>query len=132
MRDHHKRQRELLSEKHIKREEQEIKLRQDRLPKRLKGLWYRLTGKYRKICEQNRQELAACEIRDRDEKQALIVSQLTERQKLQEQIQNLKQAYEQDRLSIRQDIARYMEMSGSSDLSHSKERDHIYRQDIDR
>jgi hypothetical protein len=115
MRDHHKRQRQLLAEKHAKREEQEIKLRQDRLPKRLKGFWYRITGKYRKICKQNKQELTTCQIRDRDEKQALIVSQLTERRKLQEQIQNLKQVYEQDRLSIRQDIAKYMEMGGIDD-----------------
>lgn len=57
-----------------------------RLPKGIKALWFRMTGKYQKIREQIEREAKTCLSRERDEKQALIDMQLTQRQDLQDQV----------------------------------------------
>ncbi len=109
----HREERSTLRKKHETRWNQESIARSHRLPRGLKGIWFRLTGKYKKIREQNEREVERSEIRDRYEKQTLIDRQLQERQSLQEEIQTLQHQHTQEMLELKQDIAHYMEIGGT-------------------
>ena len=89
---------------------QESVHRSQRLPRGFKGNWFRITGKYNNIREQNERETEQCRIRDRDETQSLIERQLILRQKLQEQIKPVLSDYKQRVQDLRQEISTYMEM----------------------
>jgi hypothetical protein len=67
------------------RSDKETKDRASRLPKGLKALFFRLTGKYRAIKKRNEAEATQGKQRDRVEMQAVIDQQLHERRKLQEE-----------------------------------------------
>ncbi len=109
----HQNERSQLQQKHEKRWQQESLERSQRLPKGFKGIWFRITGRYSKIRERNERETETCRIRDRREMQSLIDQQLTHRQKLQQQIQPVLEDHKQSVQSLRQEIARYMEMGGT-------------------
>lgn len=66
-----------------KREAQENRERSERLRKGLRGIWDRLTGKYKKTKEQNEIEYAKCKKRDEEKMQNLICRQLKEQQQFQ-------------------------------------------------
>ena len=84
--ERHQVQRQSLKAKQQERWTQETNERADRLPRGLKGLWTRITGKYGKIRQQNECEAEAAKQRDRFEHQALIDRQLEDRRILQRQI----------------------------------------------
>ena len=73
----------------------------------MNGIWQRITGKYQKIKIQNETEVRNNEIRDTEEKQALIQLQLMEHQRLQEHILLVRDRYNQDMLELRKDIGHY-------------------------
>ncbi len=75
-------ERRMLSEKQAERRNEENRIRAARLPTGLKALWFRVTGKYREIAEQNVDEKFACDVRDKTERQRLIEQHLRERQRL--------------------------------------------------
>lgn len=109
----HQNERSQLQQKQEKRWQQESLDRSQRLPKGFKGIWFRITGKYNKIREQNEHETETCGIRDREEMQSLIEHQLSHRQNLQQQIQPIVEDHKQRVQDLRQEIARYMEMGGT-------------------
>ncbi len=117
----HRQERNTLRKKQEVRCHQESMIRSQLLPRGLKGIWYRLTGKHQKIREQNEREVERSEIRDRDEKQNLIEQQLSERQNLQEELQALQQHHNQEILELKQDIAHYMEKGGLTPSLEEKE-----------
>ncbi len=119
--DRHRQERNTLRDKQEMRWNQEAMIRSQHLPKGLKGIWYRFTGKYKTIREQNEREVERSEIRDKDEKQVLIDQQLSERQNLQEEFQTLQQHHSQEMQELKQDIAHYMEMGGTPLSSEGKE-----------
>jgi len=90
LRKHHHEHRVALKEKHDERWQKETIERSQRLPRGLKAIWHRITGKYQKIRRKNERETEKCRVRDRDEKQAFIDRQLKERQVLQKEIGNTK------------------------------------------
>jgi hypothetical protein len=100
LKTHHHNQRDTLKNNQEARWQQEEHQRIARLPKGLSGIWQRITGKYQKIKVQN-------EVRDSDEKHALINQQLMERQRLQERIILVRDRYNQDMLELRKDIGHY-------------------------
>ena len=110
MRDQHRHSRTKLD--HAQRNKHEIEEQQriNRLPKGLKSLLSRITGRYSKILKQNTRETEHCNKRDRNEKNDLITKQLQERQRLQEKIQTVRQEHNEVMLQMREDIARYVEM----------------------
>ena len=114
LKKHHQEKRKALKEKQEKRWQKETIERSKRLPRGLKGIWYRITGKYQKIRSQNELETKHCLRRDRDERQALIDRQLKERQNLQREIRDELQEHKLEILNLRQEIGRYMEMGGQS------------------
>jgi len=122
LKKHHQQHRMALKEKQEKRWEKETIERSRRLPKGLKGIWHRITGKYQKIRSQNESEMKQCQVRDREEKQVLINRQLKERQNLQGQIRHITQEHKLEISSLRQDISRYIEIGGRVSLEE-KSRD---------
>lgn len=108
----HRNERSRLQYKQEERWQAESITRAQRLPKGFKGIWFRITGRYNKIQEQNERETETCRLRDRDEKQSLIERQLAQRQKLQEEIRPVLADHKQKLQDLRQDIARYVEMGG--------------------
>jgi hypothetical protein len=114
LRKHHHGHRVALKEKQEERWQKETIERSKRLPKGLKGIWHRITGKYQKIRRKNERETEKCRVRDRDEKQALIDRQLKERQVLQKEIQVTRNDRKLEIQNLRQDIIRYIKMSDSS------------------
>ena len=102
-----------MQQKQDKRWQQESIDRSQKLPKGFKGIWFRITGKYSKVREQNERETETCRIRDRCEIQSLIDQQLNHRQKLQQQVQPVIDDHKQKVHDLRKEIARYIEMGGT-------------------
>ena len=94
-------QREQLQHKQEERWQKESIQRSQRLPKGIKGIWYRITGKHKAIRIQNEAETEQCRIRDRDEKQHLIERQLQERQTLQRQIKPVFQEHKESMMGLK-------------------------------
>ncbi|GJL61350.1 MAG: hypothetical protein NPIRA04_00040 [Nitrospirales bacterium] len=70
-----------------------------------------MTGKYQKIRALNEREVKSCHIRDRDEKQALIDRQLTERQNIQDQVRPIHRKHQKLIVQLKKDVAMYLAMS---------------------
>lgn len=71
----------------------ETKHRASKLPRGLKALWFRLTGKYDAIKMENERELADCERRDRDQWQAVVERHLNERRQLRRDLREERSAH---------------------------------------
>ena len=110
MRDQHTAEREKLEEEQKARWEHEEKLRIQRLPKGIKGLWHRITGQYKQVRAQNEQEVRQAKERDQAAKHKVITRHLKERQKLQKKLQKLRYERNEAMLSLRLDIVQYLEM----------------------
>ena len=75
-------ERKKLREMQVNRQIIENKARTAKLPTGLKALWFRVTGQYRKILEQNSIDKAQCDARDSTELQKEIEVQLNSRRVL--------------------------------------------------
>ena len=82
----HRAARSDLEHLHETRRLSEIKSRSGRLPIGLRAIWLRLSGGYKSLRHELERQASQCVARDRDEVQALIDSQLTERRALQQEI----------------------------------------------
>nr|WP_281720389.1 relaxase/mobilization nuclease domain-containing protein [Nitrosomonas nitrosa] len=130
MREQHRAERSRLQRKQEERWQEESIARSQRLPKGFKGIWFRITGKHKNVRQRNEQETERCAIRDRDERQELTQRQLVERRKLQEEIRPIVQERKLQLLSLKQDIARYMEL-GTEPPNPSREDTRQRRKDRD-
>lgn len=126
LRNHHHKQRQALKQSQSERWEKETLERSQRLPKGLKSVWYRLTGKYQKLKADNNSQVETCRKRDREEQHTLITRQLKERQKLQKHIEEFKESYKTQMLELRQDIAHYTEMGGKLPEQQTKDLRHAF------
>ncbi|MFT6658333.1 relaxase/mobilization nuclease domain-containing protein, partial [Maritalea sp.] len=82
----HRQKRNELEAQQEKRRVAETKQRTSQLPKGLKALWFRITGKYARIKTQIEKEARASETRTIAEIQSLIEKQLSERRLLQHKV----------------------------------------------
>ena len=110
MREQHRYARTKLENSQNKRQIQEERKRRERIPTWFKGMLARITGKHRRIHEENRQDTLKCQARDQKEKQELITKQLQERGRLQDKTQSVRQEHNETMLQMRKDIGKYMEM----------------------
>ena len=78
--------------------------RSARLRKGFKGIWDRLTGSHQKTRDKNEKETQKCQLRDQNEKETLISSQLAERRKLQDQLQQLRNEQNDERKDFFSDM----------------------------
>ena len=106
----HVEERRALAETHEKRWQAETLARAARLPKGMAGIWHRLTGRYAKVKALNERETLEALRRDRDEKDALIMRQLEERQALEREIRAQREAAQEELLQLREDVASYLEL----------------------
>ncbi|KIT16366.1 relaxase/mobilization nuclease domain-containing protein [Jannaschia aquimarina] len=106
----HVEERRASGEAQEKRWQAETLARAARLPKGMVGIWHRLTGRYAKVKALNERETLEALRRDRDEKDALIMRQLEERQALEREIRAQRDAAQEELLQLREDVASYMEL----------------------
>lgn len=100
----------------------ETKQRAVRLPKGLRGLWHRLTGKYQQVRTLNEAEAKASQQRQAQERQQLIDQQRDQRAVLQQQFKELRKSQAEQLLDLRRDIGRYLKFSrGDTARSQSRE-----------
>ncbi len=94
---------------HVQQEQRwaaETRARMERFAPGLRGLWSRLTGKHAQVQRQNEREAYEGLIRDREQRQALIDSQMTDRQALQHQIRGVRERHAALLKELRQDQER--------------------------
>jgi len=108
----HRRDREKLRTTQTERLVVENKARASNLPTGLKALWFRVTGRYKKIKTANEVHAQKCETRDRQERQKLIEKQLRERRALQHEILQLRHHHEITMKKLNRDMGAYLELSG--------------------
>lgn len=106
----HQDQRAKLTAHHDKRWQAESLERSERLPRGLSGLWHRLTGQYAKVKARNELETLQAWQRDRAEKDALVFSQIEERQALQRDIKYQRARTNQELMQLRKDVANYRDI----------------------
>ena len=82
-----------------------------RLPAGLKGLWWKVTGKWTQMINAIGQEAEVSHERDRQERQRLIEAQLAERRKLQIEIRQEKDRHAFSRELLDREMARYATLS---------------------
>ncbi len=129
---HHRETRAALVTKQEARCQHETLERLRRLPCGIKGIWFRLIGKYQNINAQNEQETKTCGHRDRDEKQTLVIQQLSERQQLQQEFRAFKEQHQAQILELKQGIARSKEMlTGSQKKIDGQQKTFGYPRDFD-
>lgn len=102
----------------------EERKRAERSPRGLKGLWGWVTGKNRKIRQENEAEIAKAQERDRAEKQALVARQLGERRNLQRQIKAVRVRQNERLQDLSRDVARYLEMGTAAPVPTEQSREH--------
>lgn len=140
MRYQHKAERLRLLREQKERWEAEEKQRVARLPRGIKGLWHRMTGKYQLVRSLNEYETAQAQSRDAAEKHMLITRQVKERRKLQEHVERFRYEHNENTLAVRLDIGRYLEMQGkdaqtltdkfSQKLQNNRRNDPDFEQEI--
>ena len=89
---------------HEKRWQAEELERSTRLRKGFKGIWDRLTGSHQKTRVKNEKETQKCHLRDQNEKESLVSNQLSERRKLQDQFQQLRDKQTDERQDFFSDM----------------------------
>lgn len=104
----------------LERSQQERRLKEERdrqasLPRGLKGLWARLTGKYKKLQIENEAVSQAARVRDSGERERQIAAQLRERQLLETRIKSLRGRQAQQLAELRQDVLYFMKLGRMTD-----------------
>lgn len=82
----------------------EHKARRQRFKRGLGGLWERMTGKHTAMAKQNEVEAYQCLKRDQKEKDQLILSQLSERESLQRDLDQARENREYDEKRLKEAI----------------------------
>lgn len=123
----HRAARVRLTEHHRIEQENAARDRAATLPKGLKGLWFRLTGHYQKLRAAIEAEAARERMRDRQERERVLLSQRRERDVITAQFKELRRDQAKQFLELRKDVGRYLsftrghdapERSRARDLSH--------------
>ncbi|SES21583.1 hypothetical protein SAMN04490244_107152 [Tranquillimonas rosea] len=122
----HREERAQLNQHQQKRWVAETNERAARLPKGMKGIWHRITGRYAEIRQLNESETWQAHLRDQTEKDALILEQVEERRALQLEIKAQRDHQQAELMQLRADVARYQDMQERKDASPSRDkgRDH--------
>lgn len=109
-RDHRKARADLADRQRLEWDA-ETRARAARLPKGLKGLWHRLTGKYREVRALNESEAKATRDRHEAERERQIEAQRGERALLQQRFRDLRRDQAARLLELRREIGRYLKLS---------------------
>lgn len=110
MREKQRDARRKLIEHHKSEREANALEAKSRLPRGLRGLWDRITGRYQDIRRQNEEAAAALRKRQGDEEQRMIAAQLQERRELQLRIDAARKRQAALLLEMRADLHRFMRL----------------------
>lgn len=113
---HHRTSRAQLSQTQQRERDEEQLANAKRLPKGMRGLWFRLTGKYKQIKQSNAARVAITQKRHAQEQQDLIDKQLEQRRVLQERVKDLRRDQAAQLQELRKDISRYAEFAREAEL----------------
>lgn len=119
-----------LKSDHDKRWQQEELKRNERMRKGFKGLWDKLTGTYQRTKAKNEKETKNCQLRDQQEKEKLIASQLGERKKLQVQFETIRKQHTDERNQFIKGMDKhYQKIDRQAEIRklYEQEKDHIKR-----
>lgn len=111
LREKHRTERATMNAFLSNRASEENSQRAARLPRGLKGIWHRLTGRYQTQRLKNEEEKKSHDKRDREQKQFLIEQQLKERRTLQVQFVAVKSEHREVLERLRQNGAKYLKLS---------------------
>jgi len=89
----------------------EARQRAARVPKGLRGLWHRITGKYQEVRSANEAEAHASRERQAAEREKLIQQQLAQRAALQSRFNDLRRDQAEQLLELRSDVGRYLKFT---------------------
>lgn len=89
----------------------ENRARAERLPKGIKGLWHRITGKFQQVRALNESEAKASQERHAVERERQIEAQREERAVLQNRFRDLRRDQAEQLLELRREIGRYLKFS---------------------
>lgn len=103
----HNKERHELSEKHSLRWITETRARSEKLPTGLKALWFRLSGKYQKIRNENEANAISTSKRDKYEMEALINHHIKARQRFQKERLSVKHQHTNELTKLTQSILKY-------------------------
>lgn len=104
----HRAEREALARGHEHAWRKETRIRAARLPRGLRGIWYRLTGRYREVRDLNEREAGNTRERQAQERQQLIDRQLEQRVVLQRAFKELRRQQAEQLLALRKDVGRFL------------------------
>lgn len=104
----HRNERQMLKRKQDERWHAEQKLRSARINKGLRGLWDRLTGSAAGVRKQNETEAWHGIVRDREQRDRLVVAQMEDRQALQKRIETLRRRHAQNRRIIAREQVQFL------------------------
>ncbi|OLP58343.1 relaxase [Xaviernesmea oryzae] len=90
------------------------RVRADRLPRGLRGLWHRITGRYEEVRRQNEAEAQRQRAEQAKNRQSLINAQRSQRAVLEERFKDLRRAQAAQLLELRREIGRYLKFSGET------------------
>ena len=116
----HREARDKLDERQKSEWDDRTRERAARLPKGVRGLWHRITGKYQEVRAQNENEAQAQRDRQSLERRDLIEGQLEQRQVLQEKYRDLRSRQAEQLLDLRRDVGRFLKLSESPSLGQRK------------
>ncbi|WP_170760715.1 relaxase/mobilization nuclease domain-containing protein [Ruegeria lacuscaerulensis] len=119
----HREERKALKAALEKRWIAETKARAARLPRGMKGIWHRITGRYSEIKRRNERESWDAHRRDQAETDRLILRQLEDRRVLQIEIREHRKQEQEELLDLRADIARYQDLSEEREAEPSRDKD---------
>lgn len=118
----HRKARLELGERQKAEWQEENRQRADRLPKGLRVLWHRLTGRFQQLCRENEAEAQATQNRQALERQKLIEKQHDQRAVLQAQFRELRRQQAEQLLDLRRDVGRYLRLSEHRPTNEQKPR----------
>ncbi|UJW86901.1 relaxase/mobilization nuclease domain-containing protein [Devosia sp. SL43] len=101
--------------------DEENRQRQSRLPRGLRGIWHRITGKYQEVRRANEAEAKATLDRQALARQQLIEKQLEQRAVLQTQFKDLRRQQAEQLLELRRDVGRYLKFTRSDQPAQARE-----------
>jgi hypothetical protein len=130
-RQHRAARAKLDNDQHAERDRETLK-RAARLPKGLRGLWHRLTGKYQQVRTLNEAEAGATRERHVQERHALIDQQRQERALLQVKFKELRQGQAKRLSELRRDVGRFMRFARGDARSPGRKSSQGLRLDLSR
>jgi hypothetical protein len=102
--------------------DKETRERSGRLPRGLRGIWFRITGRYGQMRDENEREAKRTRVRQEAERQGLINDQLAERRMLQQQFKELRTRQAKQLLQLRREVGHFLSLARVDQLAPAPHR----------